>query len=447
MPVQYDLPQVPYPSIRLICVTDRLYYEDSFLKTFTATVVDVREASRTGGVSTWQIALDRTAFYPTSGGQPCDMGMLSATSRNGAILEVPIESVEDDEGEAGAGRIWHTAAKPLQTGTSVQGSIDWPRRLDYIQQHSGQHLLSAVFARELDAQTVSFHLGESISTIDLSAGAIAHHSIERVERIANEIIAEDRSVTIRTVARAEAEKLLTEGHLRKLPERESPIRLIEIADCDLNACGGTHVRSTGQIGSILIRGTEKVSRGLRVEFVCGLRAVAAARHDFTRLGRAASALSTGRDEVPGAIERLQADGKAEAKERQKLREELASYHATRLAIEVMIEDNLRLIRRTFADRDRDYVRLLASRVCATVPRTVALFVCEESQPARIFVACSHDMKLNCGEFLRNSLAAHGLRGGGSPDLAQGDAPKTEAEKICASMAVDLRSMLGRPHVD
>jgi len=428
-------------------VTERLYYRDSFLRSFPAHVIDIREASRAGGVSTWQIALDRTAFYPTSGGQPSDTGFLTATSRNGAILELPVEAVEEEESQDGMGRIWHFTSKPLQTGTEVHGSIDWQRRFDHIQQHSGQHVLSAVFARELEAQTVSFHLGEAVSTIDLTPGAIAHHSLERVERIANEIIAEDRPVTIRTIERSEAEKLLADGRLRKLPERESPIRLIEIADCDLNACGGTHVRSTGQIGSLLIRGTERVSRGLRVEFVCGLRAVTAARHDFGLLGRVAAALSVGRDDVPGAIERLQTDAKASAKDRQKLREDLATYHATRLAIEQMIEDNLRLIRRNFVDRDRDYVRLLASRVCATVPRTVALFVCEESDPARIFLACSRDMNLNCGEFLRAVLASHGLRGGGSADLAQGDAPKAEAEKIAGSMAVNLRATLARPHAD
>jgi alanyl-tRNA synthetase len=427
-------------------VTERLYYGDSFLRSFTAHVTDVQEASRAGGVSTWQIALDRTAFYPTSGGQPCDAGLLTATSRNGAILEIPIEGVEEDETQD-VGRIWHITNKPLQLGTSVQGIIDWPRRLDHIQQHSGQHLLSAIFARELDALTVSFHLGESVSTIDLSSANIAHHSLERIERIANEIIAEDRTVTIRTVERSEAEKLLAAGQLRKLPDRETPIRLIEIADCDLNACGGTHVRSTGQIGTLLIRGTERVSRGMRIEFVCGLRAVSSARHDFETLGRAAAAFSAGRNDVPGAIERLQAEEKVVTKERQRLREELASYHATRLAIEVMIEDNLRLVRRDFADRDRDYVRLLASRVCATVPRTVALFVCEESEPARIFLARSRDMDFNCGEVLRSALTAHGLRGGGSADLAQGDATKAEAEKIAATLAASLRSMLSRPHVE
>jgi len=424
-------------------VNDRLYYDDSFLKNFSARVVDIREVSRTSGVSLWQIALDRTAFYPTSGGQPGDTGILTATSRNGAVLEVPIEAVEEDD----AGHVWHFTRKPLTAGTEVHGSINWDRRLDHIQQHSGQHLLSAVFARELEAPTVSFHLGDAVSSIDLTTGPIAHHSLERVERIVNEIIAEDRTVTIRAVARDQAEKLLADGALRKLPEREGTIRLIDIADYDLNACGGTHVRSTGQIGSLLLRSTERVSRGVRVEFVCGLRAAAAARHDFTLLGRAAAALSIGRDDIPIAIERLQSEVKSSTKDRQRLREDLANYHATRLAVEEMIRDNLRLVRRTFAERDRDYVRLLASRVCATVPRTVALFIAAEADPARIFLACSHDIDLNCGDFLRSSLAAHGLRGGGSPDLAQGDLPRSQADEVASGMAGRLRQLLSRPHID
>jgi alanyl-tRNA synthetase len=422
-------------------MTDRLYYDNAFLQTFSAQVVDIREASRADGVSIWQIALDRSAFYPASGGQPCDTGILTAISRSGATLEAAIESVEEDE----QGEVWHFTRKPLLAGTSVQGTIDWSRRLDHIQQHSGQHLLSAVFARELGAQTVSFHLGETASTIDLSTGPIAHHSLERIERIANEIIAEDRVVTIRAVDRREAETLLVNGHLRKLPEREGSIRLIEIADYDLNACGGTHVRSTGQIGGLLLRSVERVSRGVRIEFVCGLRAVASARHDFALLSRAGLALSIGSNDIPTAIERLQSEARTFAKERQKLYEELASYHATRLAVEEMIQDNLRLVHRVFLDRDREYVRLLASRLAATVPRTLALFVSAETDPARIFLSRSQDMKLHCGEILRGALGAYGLRAGGSPDLAQGDLPKGQTEEVCAKLAAELRSLFARPH--
>jgi alanyl-tRNA synthetase len=423
-------------------MTDRLYYRDSFLRSFTAQVTDIREASRADGVSIWQMALDRTAFYPTSGGQPHDTGMFRATSRNGAVLEVPIESVEEDE----SGQVWHFTRKPLLAETAVEGEIDWSRRLDHMQQHSGQHLLSAVFARELNAATVSFHLGAAVSTIDLGNSSIAQHSVQRVERIANEIIAEDRPVSVRTVERGEAEALLAAGKLRKLPERNGSIRLIEIADLDLNACGGTHVRSTGQIGGLLIRSVERVSRGVRVEFVCGLRAVQAARHDFELLGRAAGALSTGHDEIPSAVERMLAEAKIAAKERQRLREEVATSHAIRLVVEEIIQNNLRLVCRLFDDRDRDYVRILASRVTASVPRTIALLASTESSPSRIVLARSQDIDIHCGEIMRDALAAHGVRGGGSPDLAQGDLPADEVVNFLAAMSQQLRDMLAQDRV-
>ncbi len=415
-------------------MTDRLYYRDSFVRAFTANVTDIREASRADGLSIWQIALDRTAFYPASGGQPHDIGTIRATSRNGSVLEVPIESVEEDE----SGQLWHFTRKPLQAGTAVEGEIDWPRRLDHMQQHSGQHLLSAVFARELNAPTVSFHLGESASTIDLASQPIAHHSLQRIERIANELIAEDRTVAIRTVERAEAEDLLAAGTLRKLPEREGPMRLIEIAGYDLNACGGTHVRSTGQIGGLLIRSAERVSRGFRVEFVCGLRAVHTARQDFELLGRAAGVLSTKAAEIPSAVERLLAETKAAAKEKHRMLEELATYHATRLVVEEMIEDNLRLVCRMFADRDREYIKMLASRVAASVPRTITLLASTESSPANIVLARSGDIEMHCGEIMREALATLGFRGGGSPDMAQGDLPPDEVVNFLAMMTRDLR---------
>lgn len=414
-------------------MTDRLYYRDSFVRAFAANVTDIREASRADGISIWQIALDRSAFYPTSGGQPYDLGMLRAKSRNGAVLEVPIESVTEDE----SGQVWHFTRKPLQTGTAVDGEIDWPRRLDHIQQHSGQHLLSAVFMRELNAPTVSFHLGDTTSTIDLACQPPAHHTIQRIERIANELIAEDRTVSIRDVEPEEAAGLLASGALRKLPEREGSIRLIEIAGYDLNACGGTHVRSTGQIGGLMIRAIEKVSRGVRVEFVCGLRAVHFARNDFELLARSAGLLSTKATEIPAAVERLLAETKTAAKEKQHLREEIADYHATRLVVEEQVENNLRMVCRMFSDRDRDYIRMLASRVTAAVPRTIALLASTESSPAHIVLACSGDLELHCGEILREGLAALGVRGGGSSSMAQGDVPSEEVVNFLAMMSREL----------
>ena len=395
-------------------MTQRLYYLDSFLREFPATVTNIREHSRQDGETLWQIALDRSAFYPTSGGQPYDTGTLRATSRNGAILEIPVLAVEEDE----SGEVWHSVNKPLMAGTQVEAFIDWPRRLDHMQQHSGQHLLSATLIHRLGAHTVSFHLGPELSTIDIDRDSLSPDDLTRIERVVNDLIAENRPLFINTVARADAEALLAAGELPKLPERDGTIRIIEIENYDRNACGGTHVHSTGQIGSLLIRSTEKVSRGLRLTYVAGLRAVSAARHDAELLHQAASLLTIGPDSLPEAIRRIQAESKSAAKENQKLRTELAHYHAARLAVEVPYENGIRWVHRAFDDRDPDYLRQLASALTAAAPHTVAFFSCREGDSARIVFARSRDLDFHCGHALRDALAPHNLRAGGSPDMAQ-----------------------------
>ena len=414
--------------------SDRLYYSDPFLRTFTATITGVRESSAPERSFVWQVSLDRSAFYPTSGGQPFDTGLLKTTSAAGSTSEIPVEQVEEDE----SGAVWHFVQQPLSAGTQVEGQLDWARRFDHMQQHTGQHLLSAVFVCELHAPTVSFHLGEETSTIDLASAGIAHHSRERVERIVNEIIAEDRPVTISYASRAEAEAMLASGELRKLPDREGTIRVIDIADLDRNACGGTHVRATGQIGGLLIRRLEKVSRGVRIEFVCGLRAVRAARADAAVLTETAGLLSTGAPELPGLIKQMLADSKTVAKERQKLRDELATYQAAEIVKEAPLEDGLRMIVRGWKDRDRDFVKLLASRAAAGAASTAVFFRAEDADPVRIYLARSQDLKFNCGLILKEALASLGLRGGGSPDLAQGEVPAKDEPALRAFVTDAIR---------
>ena len=418
--------------------SEHLYYSDSFLRTFTGAVTDVREVADSNGKQIWQLALNRTAFYPTSGGQPFDTGQLSAVSLDGTALMVPVEQVEEDE----QGAVWHFVRNPLVAGTFVEGQIDWKRRFDHMQQHTGQHLLSAVFWRELQAPTISFNLGESTSTIDLASEQVTHQSLERVERIANEIIGEDRQVTTRDLPRGEAEAMLAAGQLRKLPDRQGTIRVIDIADYDKNACGGTHVRSTGQIGGLQVRAVERVSRGVRIEFVCRLRAVRAVRADLAILRETSALLSTRATELASTVGRLLTEGKANAKQCQKLREELAVFQGAKLAMEEPIESGLRLVVRAWRDRDRDYVRLLASRTAIAAPRTAVIFSANDSDPVRVFVARSSDLDFNCGQILREALAHVGLRGGGSADLAQGEVPAEQevalrasiSEAICKAMA-------------
>jgi alanyl-tRNA synthetase len=290
----------------------RLYYDVPAHEglEFNATVTDIRLDSKDETGQLWQLSLDRTAFYPTGGGQPFDTGTLVATSRSGAVLEVPVQRVEEDE----SGEVWHYIRKPLLEGAEIVGRIDTERRLDLAQQHSGQHLLSAIFLREMNAPTVSFHLGTDKVTIDLAIPAPADDDLRRIELAVNREVFADRAIHPRWVEREEAEAMLARGDLRKLPEREGPMRIVEIQGIEHNACGGTHVASTGAIGTILIRRIEKVKQGTRIEFCCGLRAVAAARRDFDLLRQTGALLSVGAPDVPSRVEKLLQDAKAAAKE-------------------------------------------------------------------------------------------------------------------------------------
>ena len=420
---------------------ERLYYTDSSLIRFTATVTDIRERARNGGSSIWQVALDRSAFYPTSGGQPHDTGTLAATAPSGARLEAPVIDVEEDE----HGELWHLTPKPLLAGTKVEGAVDAARRLDHMQQHSGQHLLSALFYREYSALTVSFHLGDQVSTIDLNTESIKPDQLAHIERLANQIVAEARPVTLRTVSAEEADLLLESGALRKLPLRSGNIRIVVISgegasnpDLDVNACGGTHVTSTSHIGAVLLRGTERVRQLTRVSFLCGNRAIAAARADDTLLTQLGREFSAGRADLPAAVARLKTEARTVTKECQALREDLANYHAARLIVEDPPRNDLRIVRRIFPDRDADYVKLLASRVAAAAAHTVALLASTRESPATLVVTTSKEMGRDANQLLRNALSAHGGRGGGSATLAQGLIPADHLTAALDALETTLR---------
>jgi alanyl-tRNA synthetase len=309
-------------------VAERLYYEAAAALEFRAAVTDVRLDSHAVGESgqkeqLWQVALDRTAFYPAGGGQPCDTGVLVATAKSGAVLEVVVERVEEDE----AGEVWHYVRKPLPEGVEIVGRVDAERRMDHAQQHTGQHLLSAMFLKELGARTVSFHLGADSVTIDLAlregAEKVSEEELRRVEAAANRVVYEDRAMRPTWVEREEAEAMLARGELRKLPERTGPMRIVEMEGVEFNACGGTHVRSTGAIGGLLVRRVEKVKQGQRVEFCCGLRAVRAAGKDYARLRELGALLSVGPADLAGRVAGLIEDKKASSKRIKSLEKELS----------------------------------------------------------------------------------------------------------------------------
>jgi alanyl-tRNA synthetase len=387
--------------------TERLYYHDSFLFEFDARVAESFEVDGRHAV-----VLDRTAFYPTSGGQVHDIGRIVSGDR-----AISVTDVADDD----TGRILHYVTEPLAAGAAVQGQIDSIRRIDHIQQHTGQHVLSAAFIQLFNMPTVSFHMGEETCTIDLQTESLSPEQAEKAERLANQIIAEDRSVTVRFVPLEEARQL----GLRKLPPKQTgDLRLIDIENFDLCACGGTHVRATGQIGCILVRKTEKVKQGVRVEFVCGLRAVALARKDFTTLTQAAGLLSAHIHELPQQIKKSLDEAKNAGKAQQKLVEELASFEAERMLAESI--DSPRVISRVFADRDASFIKLLAHKLTAAQTDVIALLAALQPQPTLVF-AQSPGQKFNMGQLLKESLAQLGGRGGGSPDMAQGGLPPGSAD--------------------
>jgi alanyl-tRNA synthetase len=382
--------------------TERLYYHDSFLYDFDARVVEALD--RNGRPA---IILDRTAFYPTSGGQVHDLGVLLADGKQIAITEVADE--ED-------GRILHFAAALLPAGTQVQGRVDAARRRDHVQQHTGQHVLSAAFIQLFNMPTVSFHMGEGSCTIDLETGGLSAAQAQKAELLANEVIAEDRPVSIRFVPLEEARQL----GLRKLPPKQTgDLRLIDIANFDLTACGGTHVRATGQIGGMLLRKIEKVKQGMRVEFVCGLRAVNTARHDYATLTEAAALFSSHIYDLPEQVRKSLAEGKSAGKAQHKLLEELAELYADRLLAQAAGPPHV--IIQVFAERDAFFIKLLAQKLTAGKPGVIALLASGAGQPTLVF-AQSPGQKSNMGQLMKDAMAQLGGRGGGTADMAQGGLP-------------------------
>jgi alanyl-tRNA synthetase len=379
--------------------TERLYYTDAYLPEFSARVVDFAEDGK-------RIYLDRTAFYPTSGGQLHDLGTLAG--------QPVIDVVDEDE------RIAHVLAAPVtvEAGREVLGKVDWTRRFDHMQQHTGQHLLSAVFEDLFGAKTVSVHFGDASSTLDLETDSMSAQSIEKAERRANLVIAENRPVGVTF------EDAATATGLRKASDRAGTLRVVTIADIDRSACGGTHVRATGEIGGLLIRGTERAKKALRVEFVCGLRAVARARADFQALSAIATSLSTSIDTVAPLVAAQAAQLKEAEKANRNLEKVIGGYRAQSLFDGTAPSANGARIVVSNEAASMDALRAIAMGLMEK-PKAAFVGFTPEGQ---LLVASSEDSGLDAGKALREGVNAVGGKGGGSPRLAQGSAPKDRADE-------------------
>jgi alanyl-tRNA synthetase len=373
-------------------MTERLYYHDSYLRQF-----DAQALESAGDGST--VYLDRTAFYPTSGGQPFDLGSIAGI----AVRDVV------DEGD----RVAHLLAAPLVAGP-VACSIDWIRRFDHMQQHTGQHLISAVFEELFRLRTVSFHLGAESATIDLEGGPVDARVVSEVEARSNEIVWENLPVGVTY------EDAGSVQGLRKSSEREGTLRVVSIHGLDRSACGGTHVRATGEIGAVLLRKLEKIRQSVRVEFLCGGRAVRRARADYEALNRVAQLFSSSLDEVPGVVAAQMETARAADKARRKLELDLAAYQGKELYQNTVPGlDGIRRAVRRATSGSLDELRALAQNFTA---QSMAVFVATLAVPPSVLLATSADSGVDAGQKLKAALAAVGGRGGGAARMAQGSVP-------------------------
>jgi len=403
-------------------MTKRLYYDSSEIHEFDSVVEEVAPAS--SAQPRPAIILRETAFYPTSGGQVHDTGWLTLAGHDEDGARVRVSEVADTDD----GRIVHYLEAPVGvpvTGAAVHGSIDAERRRDHMQQHSGQHVLSAAVLDLYQMPTVSFHMGDDYCSIDLATPSVSSEQIIGAERRANQIVFENRPVRVRYVSRAEAEKL----GLRKLPPAErDELRLIEIADFDLSACGGTHVGASGQIGSILLRKSEKVRQGTRVEFVCGGRAVGMARRDYGALSEAAALFSAQLWDVPEQIRKSLDVSRVLRKQKDDAMAELAELMALADLGSQAETNGRKIVVRTFVDREIGFAKLFAQKVTRTGTPAIALVASAVDPRGLVFaqtpaqtpaqIGSTADM----GALLKQVLSSVGGRGGGSRDFAQGGVP-------------------------
>jgi alanyl-tRNA synthetase len=373
--------------------TNRLYYTDSYQREFEAQVLKVEPVPRG-----FNVYLDSTAFYPESGGQPMDHGTLAGFTVTELI----------EEGDA----IVHVIEREPGAG-NIAGKIDWSRRFDHMQQHTGQHVLSAAFEKSGNYKTVSFHLGADVCSIDLNSDRLGRRQIDEAQELANQIVFENREVRILFRPAAEASCM----DLRKPVAREGEVRLIEIDQFDLSACGGTHVSRTGAIGTIAVRKFERMKELTRLEFVCGARALRAARHDYLILSETSRLLSASSDQLPDLITKLSDELRASHRSSEKMGERLAKVEAQELWQSAQEKNGRKIVRHVF-DSGRQIEGKRVAHEIASHPSSVAL-IGVRSKPANIYFSQTAGGLTDMGAVLKQTLAKVGGKGGGGRDFAQG----------------------------
>jgi alanyl-tRNA synthetase len=379
-------------------MTERLYYDDAYTVDFEALVVE-----RLTFEGRPAVVLDRTCFYPTGGGQPCDLGTIGEAK----VVEV-VTRPEDDA-------VIHCLSAPIDQG-KVACHVDWERRLDHMQQHTGQHILSQAFLHAASADTIGFHLGADESTIDLDVTSLLPAALERAEDLSNQIIYEDRPIHIQFLPPEE----LDPAALRRAPETAPAegLRVVEIEGFDRVTCGGTHAARTGAVGIVKIIRLDKRGQNVRVVFRCGWRALRDYRLKNAMVNQLAAEFTVGAWELDQAVDRLREENKAIHSELKAARAEAMEYEAARLLQEAPVRDGVRIITAAFDDRDAKDLRSLVARLASKAG--VAVLVGTAGEKAQLILARSEDVPVDMTDVLAQALETLGPgRGGGRPDFAQG----------------------------
>jgi alanyl-tRNA synthetase len=395
--------------------TEKLYFNDSSVLEFDANVLETKPADQG-----YKVVLDRTAFYPTGGGQPNDTGMLG----DARVIDV----VEDE-----SGIIYHVVedAASIAKHSTITAKIDADRRRDHMQQHSGQHILSQAFIQTCGAETRSFHLGPRTSTIDIELHSPTDALIRAAEEIANAVVFEDRPMRVHVVTDEQASTL----PLRKESAVQGNIRVIEIEDFDWSPCGGTHAARTGQVGLIAVKSYERAKKMTRVEFVCGRRALEDYRLAHSTAVRVARHFSAERDSSPELVAKALEENKELKKRTRDLMELAITAEASRAVAAALPARGVKLIHAVFDGRDLDEVRMLASKIVETEP-AIALLATRQADGARLVFARSTSLSEDMGKLMAEACETLGGRGGGRPNLAQGGAPSAERIDQAIQTAAD-----------
>ena len=391
--------------------TEKLYYLDPYLQEFPAVIL----CKTPLGDGRFAVVLDRTAFYPEGGGQPCDTGTLNDLS----VLNVQTKN----------GEIVHTVDGDPGDGPVV-GKIDWRRRFDHMQQHSGEHILSGVFLAKVQAENVGFHLGSATVQIDVTLPALSAELADEIEMAANTVIFSDRPIDAKFVEPAE----LAAYALRKAPGAEfEQIRLVSVADCDCCPCGGTHVQRTGEVGLLKIRGWEKRKNNIRVEFACGYRALADYRRKHELARTLSSRFSAPVEQALPAFERFMEKQESLQRELNATRKAYHEELATRLLNEAAPVGGYRVVSRVFAGYSATDLQDFAARITAADGAVCLLAAVDESAGRSSFLfAAAPNVPNAMNDLLKRSLAPVGGKGGGNAATAQGGAPTTDNDGILAT---------------